>query len=525
MREAARQARNFSLTTLVRANAQRRPHALAVVDGSVRVSYRALEQRTNRLAHGLAARGVGPGHRVASLLPDGLPAIELLLACGKLGAIAVTLNWRLSPGELSAILANANPRLLVYHERFVDLIREVPESVSRDLVREDAPPDEAFPQLTGLASDAPHPFVAEPFSPLYMLFTSGTTGRPKGCLHSHASVAISALSFVARRGLNSDDVLFSQAPLFHVGGLSHLFAALSVGAATVVAPRGASADQLLALISEERCTFACPVAPVLREIVEAQRQALLPLRLRTLTRGATMVSVDEIEDIREHLGADVTGGYGQSEVGGFATMVDRHDMLLHPKAIGFALPHLESTILDSDGAPTDSNEGELGLRGASVMLGYWRDPATSYEAVEHGWLRTGDLVRRDEEGRLHFEGRSKELIKTAGENVYPREVELVLIEHPAVADAAVCGAPHPRWGEAVKAFVVLQPGAQATAAEIAAWCKQRIAGYKQPRFVEFIDALPRDQLGKLQRRLLQDRPTDASQDPRAGALAAEQKDK
>jgi fatty-acyl-CoA synthase len=498
-------ARQLTLATLLQARAREHGPALAVADGDLRVSFQELNRRTDRLACALAARGVRQGDRVATLLLDGLPTIELLLANAKLGAITVTLNWRLAAPELAYIVERAAPQLLFHSERFAQLVPQT-SALHAFPVPDISGRGGSYEQLVASGSGPLPDPVIRGDDPLFMLYTSGTTGRPKGCLQSHDGTVIAALAFAARRGLSHADRLISTSPLFHVGGLSHYFCALAAGAATVVAPRGLSAEETLRLISREGCTFGSPNDALVDGLIEAQRRLSLTLRLRSITRGATLTSAAQIVAVQEHLGARVVGGYGQSELGGFATMIDDSEMLENPSAIGAPMPHLEICILDAFGNPDGRAEaGELGVRGPSVMLGYWNDQRATREALGSGWLRTGDLVRRDGEGRLHFNGRMTELVKSGGENVYPREVEQVLLTHPDIADAAIIGVPHARWGEAVKACIVLRPGAKLDPRDVVAWCRQHIAGYKRPRFIEYVDQIPRDHLGKIQRRLLRER--------------------
>ncbi len=505
---AVRDVRRLTLGPFIRARAQDRPHETAITDGAAQVSFAELDLRTERLADALSALGVGRGDRIATLLLDGLPAVEFLIAAGKLGAIDVTLNWRLAPMELSRILASAAPRLLVHSECFADLAvasLAAAGEIQRIAVSEVTSDTGTYAEWV---AGAPPRRREEVYGddPLYMLYTSGTTGTPKGCLQSHEGTIIAGWAFAARRGISRADRLLSTAPLFHVGGLSHLFAALAVGAAAVIAPRGYQPRETLHLLSRTRCTFGAFNDALLEGMIEHQQSLQLPLCLRTVTRGASLTTATQIHAIRAHLGAETVGGYGQSEVGGFATMLDGDEMLVLPSALGAPLAHLEVALLDADGRPDSAAAvGEIGLRGPGVMLGYWSDPRATKEAIGTGWLRTGDLARRDAAGMLHFEGRTKELVKTGGENVYPREVEQVLRKHPQIRDAAIVGVPDARWGEAVKACIVLEPGAVLSSREAAVWCKEHIAGYKRPRYVEYVDAIPRDTLGKIQRPLLRQR--------------------
>jgi fatty-acyl-CoA synthase len=504
-------ARQLSLGSMLRAQGRRFGTALAIADGAMRVSFGELDMRTDRLASALADRGVRQGDRVATLLLDGLPAIELILANAKLGAITLTLNWRLAPAELAYIVESAAPAWLFHSECFTQA------AAKSEMSRAFAVPDRAHPAgpyealVASGSGSLPHVDLCND-DPLFMLYTSGTTGNPKGCVQSHQSAVIGGLAFANRISLSPEDRLLCTSPLFHVGGLHHYFAALAAGAATVVAPRGVSHEDLLRLASSEGCTVGSMNDGLLAGLIEAQRRLRLPLRLRSITRGASLTPAAQIHAIREHLGARVIGGYGQSEANGFATFIDDSEMLEHPSAIGTPLPHMEMCILDHSGNPHPSaTAGELGLRGPSVMLGYWNDAQATRDALGSGWLRTGDLVHRDDEGRFHFDGRTKELVKTGGENVYPREVEQVLMKHVDIVDAAVIGVPDPRWGEAVKACIVLRAGAQLDPREVGTLCREHIAGYKRPRYVEYVDTIPRDHLGKVQRQLLRDRPLHPDQ--------------
>jgi len=508
MKSAA--ARALSLSTLVRSRALEHGARLAVADGAMRVTYAELDARTDRLAGALAARGLGAGDRVAILLLDGLPAIELLIACGKLGAIAVPLNWRLSAQEIAFIVEAAAPKLFFHSGCFAQLVPPA-AAPTAFAVRDRVAPGDVYERLVEESVPVPAPAIAADVA-LFMLYTSGTTGRPKGCLQSHQGVVALACAFALRLGLAPSDRLIATSPFFHVGGLGHVFAAFAAGAGIVVAPRGASSEEVLRLISSEGCTFGSCNDALIAGLVEAQHRLKLPLALRSITRGSSMTPAAQIEQIGTVLGAEVVGGYGQTESLGFVLTLSGREMIDAPTALGWPLAHVEAAVLDPAGEPVaGAATGELGLRGPAVMLGYWQDEAASAEATGTGWLRTGDIVRRDEAGLFHFEGRSKELVKTGGENVYPREVEQVLLSHPAIADAAIVGVPDARWGEAVKACIVLRPGATLEAREAVAWCRAGIAGYKRPRYVEFIDRIPRDHLGKIQRAELRRREVTPAQ--------------
>ncbi|MEM8725099.1 MAG: class I adenylate-forming enzyme family protein [Pseudomonadota bacterium] len=504
-------ARDFSMDTLLRTCAAQYVGREATVDGAQRLTYSELDERVERLAHWLLSKGIGPGDRVAILLNDGAPYLTILLACGRIGAIAVLLNWRLAPGEIAWIVGNAEPAMTFVNPRFEGLLAEADAG---DVIEVDEAhaPDGAFESIA--ARDQPQQTLPDlaPERPLYMMYTSGTTGKPKGCLQASSAVASSAMGFSVRRQFTREERLLSINPLFHVVGMQQVAAMLACGGCSVFAGRDDDSAAVLDLVHREACTTtsAFPTICFPWQAMEPVRGGVMPLT--NYTGGAGMGRPQMYEFIEQEWDARVVGGYGQTEVCGFATFIDYPDMLEHPRSIGWPMPHVEMTILDQEGNQLPpGEEGEICLRGPSVMLGYWRNEEATEAALGHGWLRTGDLGTMDELGLGYLLGRAKELIKTGGENVYPAEVDSVFAEMPEVADAGCCGVPDKQWGEAVKAFVVLNPGAELTRKEITARFKGKIAGYKRPRYVEFVDALPRDPIGKLLRRELSARPVSEDQ--------------
>lgn len=509
-------ARDFSLDTLLANCAARYGHRLATVDGTQRLTWAQLDARVTNLARWLLGRGIAPGDRIALLLTDGAPFLTTLLAAGRIGAIAVLLNWRLAPGEIAWICGNAEPVMTFVNPRFSDLlsgavageVHQVDETHAGDGFFETVAGTAVGPIQQGYDLGLNLP----PDRPVYMMYTSGTTGRPKGCLQAGSAVAASALGFAQHRRFTPEERLLSVNPLFHVVGMQQVAAMLACGGTSVFAGRDDNNAAILDLLHRESCTttsaFPTICFPWLG--MEPVRNGIMPLA--SYTGGAGMGRPQMYEFIERDWDARVIGGYGQTEICGFATFIDYPDMLEAPRSIGWTLPHVTMAVLDPDGQfLPPGEEGELCLRGPSVMLGYWRNPDASEAALGHGWLRTGDLGTMDDRGRGYLLGRAKELIKTGGENVYPAEVEAIFVAMPEVADAGCCGVPDKHWGEAVKAFVVLKPGCKLTRADITARFKGQIAGYKRPRYIEFVDALPRDPIGKLLRRELAARPATPDQ--------------
>jgi acyl-CoA synthetase (AMP-forming)/AMP-acid ligase II len=503
--------RDFSLDTLLAHCAARHAHRLATVDGDQRLTWAELDKRVENLARWLLAKGIAPGDRIALLLTDGAPFLTTLLASARIGAIAVLLNWRLAPAEIAWIIGNAEPAMTFVNPRFSALLAEAAagEVIT---VAEDHDSHGAFEHAVTI----PHPASTmpdlAPDRPLYMMYTSGTTGKPKGCLQAGSAVAASALGFAQHRRFTHEERLLSVNPLFHVVGMQQVAAMLACGGTSVFAGRNDSNAAILDLLHREGCTTtsAFPTICFPWQGMELIRNGVMPLT--NYTGGAGMGRPQMYEFIEREWDARVIGGYGQTEICGFATFIDYPDMLEHPRSIGWTLPHVTMTVLDPEGNELPpGEEGELSLRGPSVMLGYWRNPEASEAALGHGWLRTGDLGTMDERGLGYLLGRAKELIKTGGENVYPAEVDAIFAAMPEVADAGCCGVPDRQWGEAVKAFVVLKPGHDLTREEITARFKGQIAGYKRPRYIEFVDSLPRDPIGKLLRRELSARPVTPDQ--------------
>ena len=507
--EALATARPMGLTAVRHAMARNWGTGIAMIEGDVELSFEALDDAADRIASMLRQRGVAPGGRVAILLPDGLATVALYLACAQIGAIAVPLNWRLSSAEIAHILHRASPHLLFTVDRFSALVPDggSPENL---VLPDGAAALGALLQLTDGKAERQPASTADPF---LMLFTSGTTGTPKGCVLGQAGQAVAALSTALTLGLGPSDRLFSVPPLFHVGGWSGLLAHLIAGASVVFAPQPLTASSWCDFVIRYGCTSAS-LPPTLRDAVIAR--ADLPdviAKLRRLSNaGTTMIDACRFMQLRQVFGDRISVGYGLTEAGAFAAQMSAAEQIERLDGCGKLLPHLEARIIDQSGKDVPSGSvGELALRGPSVMLGYWDDATASAAAFVDGWMKTGDMMRIDDQGYLRFAARAKELIKSGGENVYPAEVERLLMLHPAIADCAVAGVRDDVWGEAVKAFIVLAPGTTIELSEVGQWCRSDLAGYKRPRYVEVVDAIPRTPLGKVERIALSLRPVGSDQ--------------
>jgi fatty-acyl-CoA synthase len=463
------------------------PGRTAVVFEGRRISYAELAQRAARMAAALAGRGIGRGDRVATLTANSPDHVALLFACARLGAALQPLSWRLAPVEVRYQLDDAEPALLVAVPEHRALAEEAGSSV----------PLAAFEELD--ADDAPTEVDVRDDDPLLLAYTSGTTGKPKGAVLTHANCFWTNLSFDRTSGIADDDVVLQVLPQFHSGGWNVQPLLAWWKGATVVLEPSFDPARALRLIAEERVTTMMGVPATylfMAERPEFAEAELSSLRL-AVVGGAPMP--ESLLRTWHARGVAIVQGYGLTEAAPNVLCLPPEDAA---RKLGFAgkpYPHVDVALRDPDsgalleGAAT----GELVVRGPNVFAGYWRNPEATAAAFADGWLLTGDLAERDEEGYYRIAGRLKELVISGGENVYPAEIEDVLHAHPDVADAAVVGAPDERWGEVCVAFVVLRPGAAADEEALLEWCRGRLARFKVPREVRFLDLLPRSGMNKV----------------------------
>ena len=484
----------------------------ALVADGARLSFVELDLRTNQLAAELERRGAGKDTIVGALLQDGLAMVELTIACAKLGSTLLAMNWRLSAPELRYILDDAQPEWCLVSREFEALYGAA--GGEHPLLVDTGNPGGALTAL-GVAPAAQKQYA--PAQPVrrsdrwYMLYTSGTTGRPKGCQHHQGGYYINVLSWLSRLGLRESDCLLALNPLFHVHGFATLLCVLLRGGKTVIPPPGLEPEALLRLTAKEKVTFQ-PLWYSAPAYLEALQSFQEPLSLRLMITAGGAIPAEHVRYLADVLNIEMTFIYGQTEAGCWVTELGLEEQLERPSSCGKAMPHLQTKIVDDDGNSLATGEvGELLVKGETITLGYHQLPEATAETIVDGWLHTGDLFYQDEDGYLYLAGRKKELIKTGGENVYPIEVDAVLSAHPGIQDAAVVGVPDPTWGEAVKAFIVLTPGTELSRQEIVAWCREHIAGFKRPRYIEFANEIPRDFNMKIQRRRLAERETTAEQ--------------
>ncbi|HZA65327.1 MAG TPA: AMP-binding protein [Geminicoccaceae bacterium] len=492
-----RQAGETTVGGLFAARARIDAGAVALIDGRRRLTFAALNERVNRLAAALAGEGIGRGDCVGILARNCAAWVELELAAAKLGAIVAAQNWRLAPPELLHCIRLAEPSAMLvgedYAETLADLDLDVPLTITLG--------DDYETRLARADPGEPRA-VAEPEDALVILYTSGTTGLPKGAVVSHRAFIARALVFATELGLGPGEAFVAWPPFFHMASTDHALASLLRGNPVIVVD-GYDALALIEVVARERIGWL-PLVPGMIESFAAALRAheVAPHGIRAIGAMADLVPRHQLAEITTLLNAPYLNTFGATETG------------LPPATAAFipigAAPtdlakrqsaFCEVRLVDPDDRDVpDGEPGECAIRGPTLFSGYWRAPEVNARDFRGGWFHMGDMFVRRDDGRLDFVDRAKYMIKSGGENVYPAEIERVLLADPRVDDAVVVRRPDPKWGE-VPVAVIARNDERLTADELYAKCRRELAGYKQPkdiRFVAFAD-LPRSTTGKIQR--------------------------
>ena len=486
------------------------PEVVAVVDvgkgDAGRFTYRALNERANRLASFFARLGVRQGDRVGLLAHNGVEVLDALFACAKLGVIFVPYNWRLHPAELADAMRLTEPAAVIYSSDFAGPLAEAGRAFAlpRTLLHLGASGlDGSRSYATALDEGSPQP-VENPHmredDVLCLLFTGGTTGKSKAARITYRMVAWNTFVCLVHE-LRPGDVTITHTPMFHTGGLLvYTLPLLTVGGRVVILDRWDPA-LCVRLLAEEGVTAFFAVPTQYQQMLEAPGFAAADLRrLRYMTSGGAPMP----EPVRAawkaaHPTLPFKQGFGMTEFGPGVFSMTPEDAPRKAHTVGRVNHFVEAKVAGDEGRALGAGEvGELWLRGPSCCDGYWRDPAATAAAIDaDGWLHTGDLCARDAEGFYAIVGRKKDMFISGGETVYPIEIESALHQHPAVAQVSVVGVPDERWGEVGHAFVVLRPGASATAEALLEHLRARLARYKVPKRVSFLPALPTSPAGKI----------------------------
>ncbi len=506
----------WNLADMVRSQARVRPDRPALTYGDQVLDWRALDERSTAVAAAFASIGIGSGDRVAWIGKNAPEYFDVLFGAGKVGAVTVGVNWRLNPAEMAFIVKDAGAQVLVVDEEHLPDGSELLGVAERVLmIGSGSLPEGARPYAAWVADVEPIDpgHSGEPDEVAMQLYTSGTTGLPKGAMLVNS--AMSLLTSVAKPmfGLDEHSINIVAVPTFHIGGAGYALVGMAQGGHTILM-RDFDPPAVLDALCRHGVTNAFFVPAMLAALcaVPGAKERDYSA-LRVVIYGASPITDEVLRVAMDTFGCDFVQVYGMTETTGAITQLGAEDHdpggprsgLLRSAGKPFSWVEMRIVEPESGEEKAPGEVGELWTRSPQNMAGYWNNSeATAATITEDGWLKTGDAGYLDEEGYLFLTDRVKDMIVTGGENVYPIEIENVLAGHPSVADVAVIGVPDARWGETVKAVVVLKPGASADATELIAFCRDRIAHFKCPTSVDFLDVLPRNPSGKILKRELRE---------------------
>lgn len=505
-----------TLGDIARVHANLRPDAVALKFEGRTTTYSMLNARTNRVAHALQAGGVSKGGRIGYLAKNTDYFFEILMGSAKAGVVTLPIGWRLAPAEVAYLLENGEVSILFVGAEFGELAKQAIAIAGRELhvinLEDDSPI--AYAAWRDSQSDDDYGIAISPSDTALQLYTSGTTGRPKGVMLTHSNLLDmwirAGQSGIGCFGWAEDDVCLVAMPLAHIGGTGWGVVGLLNGSSLIIL-REFNPDTALGLIEPERITKLFMVPAALNFMIQIPGARNVDYsRLKLIFYGASPIPIDLLRQCMDVFGCSFCQQYGMTEACGTVVYLPPEDHDLNGnhrmKSAGIPMPGVEIRIIDAQGNDLPAEGvGEIATRSTSNMPGYWKNEAATQETLgADGWLRTGDAGYLDEHGYLYIHDRVKDMIISGAENIYPAEVEGAIFGHPAVADVAVIGVPDDQWGEAVKAVVVLKQGTVASEVEILGFARERIAAFKVPKSVDFIEILPRNASGKVLKRDLRE---------------------
>jgi O-succinylbenzoate-CoA ligase len=504
---------NIGLLLKKRAEISTHLDAFVEFERNRRFTFFELNQRCNRIANTLLTQGVKPGDRVATILKNGIEFIESYFAIAKIGAVMVPINFRLVANEIAYILEDSGSSVLIFDSEFDSQIDKIHTlsldansniAVSR-LLRvnntEHAGADFTidYDKTSNASSTDEPPIGAYNDDLLFIMYTSGTTGHPKGAMHSHNGMLWAQLTSLTTSDLRSDDRYLLPLPMFHVGCLVPVSHLVHRGATGVIL-RDIDMGNLFRCIEQERTTVTMLVPALLQFMLMAPERHQFDIStIRWIATGAAPVPVSLIQEY-EKIGINIYQAYGLTESCGPGTLLSPHDAKAKVGSCGKSMVHTQIKVVNDKGqqiSPGSSEAGELILAGHHIMLGYWNKPEATAQTLKDGWLYTGDICTIDADGFITICDRKKDMVISGGENIYPAELENVLSACPEVQEAAVIGIASEKWGETPLAIVVPSTGTRPTTESLKAYCKENLAGYKVPHLYELVESLPRNASGKL----------------------------
>jgi fatty-acyl-CoA synthase len=479
------------------------PDAAAVADAGTdqEWSYREVNDRAKAIAAWLGEKGVQKGDRVALLAPNGISYFDLLFACGKIGAIFVPLNWRLSLDELAYIIKDCEPRLLAFHSKFTKEVTMIWEEEEHCIQINGSRYGQLLDATVGQLGGE----KVEEEDPLAMIYTGGTTGKPKGAVLSHRAIIWNSVSTIASWNLTNEDRTVTYLPLFHTGGLNALSLPILMAGGTVVLANDFTPESAIRNLIEHKCTIVLFVPTMHHMLVKSdlfQDTEFKDLKL-FLSGGAPCPL--EIYEAYNQKGIDFKEGYGLTEAGPNNFYINPSEANVKRGSVGKPMLFHSIKILDEAGNEAVADEvGELVIKGNHAFSYYWNNESATENTLKDGWLYTGDLAKRDRDGYYYIVGRKKEMIITGGENVFPLEIEHWLCSHPSIQEAAVIGVADDKWGEVVTAYIVIEEGAVLSDGEVKQYCRQKLGRYKVPKSIYFISQMPKTHVGKIDKKRLKE---------------------
>ncbi len=480
------------------------PDAIALEDGDTgrKISYGEFYRKACLCAKFLADQyKVSRGDRVALLATNELETVILFFATQRLGAILVPINFRLTSPEIEHIISDSQPRVLLVQDEFAGTVEKISSA---------ARPQEIIPysQIANWCatpeSTSRTPFEAQEADPCMIIYTSGTTGAPKGALLTHRMLFWNSVNTTLRLNVSQNDAAVIFLPFFHTGGWNVLTTPFLHRGARLIFVKKFDADQILTLTEKEQCSLIFGVPTTMEMMARSEVFKKVSLKsVRYAIVGGEPMPLEAIHTWHEK-GIPIRQGYGLTEFGPNVFSLNEQDAIRKIGSIGFPNFYVEAKVVGDHGEELAADQiGELALRGPMAMEGYWKNPKATQETLREGWLFTGDLVRRDQEGYFYVVGRKKDMFKSGGENVYPAELEKVLRSFQGVREAAVIGVPDDKWGEVGQAYLVLDNQA-ITEGELRAYCVDRLAKFKIPKYFTFLPQLPKGDSGKILKKSLRE---------------------